>query len=124
MSGTPFDWLALEDKVVRLQADVFMLAQAMSNIIMSVDALQKRAVGTANALRDHTTTTPAEIVKTNPDTEVPTVNGVVKLQDIPLDASGWPTEDWALENCLCDVHTKRRAARAGGNNDEGIGQYL
>jgi hypothetical protein len=54
-----------------------------------------------------------------PEDEVDTANGPIKMKDIPVDSEGRPTEEWALENCLCERHVAAREAHEGGT-----GQYV
>lgn len=109
-----------EERVAVLETEVSRL-QIISLQLLEVNQLSIAAI---SELRDSVRTltsalaivagvsdpnTPAEIVKVSPNTEVMTVKGLVKLQDIPMDdATGFPTEDWALENCVCEKHTALR----------------
>jgi hypothetical protein len=117
--------MTTEERISALENDVRVLTSAVAGLLSKLDAIQTWVKLVHDALTGQAgslSTSPAEMLKTNPNLEIPTIKGPVKLQDVPLDASGWPTEDWAVENCLCEIHAARRAERDSGPT--GMGQYL
>lgn len=117
--------LALKEQVSAVMASAQLLVSVVNTHQQLLD--QYRSILVDATTRDPGNmgiTSPAEMAIIDPSREVETLHGIVQLQDIPMGPEGYPTEDWAMENCTCPVHEARRQARDSGNGSSNTGQYL
>lgn len=113
--------MTLEERLNLIEYNLLTLTRAVVN-------LQEILIGAgaASIVGGQSVVLP---VTGDPEQEIPTVNGMVKVKDIPLQDNGMPSEEWSIANCVCEKHTAlREAAKASKEvtQDEprNIGQYL